>query len=217
MGSSTPLLGYPFPLSTDKIAAGAVNMEDITEAVENSRKLANGKFTADEPGTSYPLGQSHMYWSGGGVAAGWPNSNYCNVVTIMGSAGAGWQWCYRYSGGANSQVYLREWSSGGGGWQVWRQVAGPGVPIAQANGSLKLTPPSGGGDVSTTVTLPSNRFLNQDTYGPITILTGANTTSPTVATSASWTTTGLITNFTIFLQRGTATQTGVYWSAFQGS
>lgn len=218
MGSTTDLISWPYPESTDRIAEGAANIEDLADSIQDQFFLPSSHFAAAEPHTSYPQGMSIMAVSN---SIGWPYGGIVVTWVRLGSSFVTQWFTWQTSTVSAQKTQIRYGYSTGTPsapvWTAWQTMAANGVPTASASGDATLTPPSGGGDVSAVVTLPSSRFANQDTAGKIRIFTACNSSSPTVAHSANWTSSGTITSFTLYLNRGTPTATGIHWYAIQGA
>lgn len=157
MGSTTPIVKWPFPVSSDLIAQGAVNMEQLAEATENQFWLAANKYTAEEPWSSYPVGMSMM--AATSSSSGFPYSNGL-VVTYRPTSANACQWFYWISSVSSRQLVQYRLGYGSGDtatWTAWMTVVGPGTPDAMAAGRVTVTP-TAGEPKAVTITFPTNRF-----------------------------------------------------------
>lgn len=210
MAGTTPQVKWPYPSSSDLIAQGAVNIEQLAEATEGQFFLPAGSYNGDEPWSTYPIGMSMM--AVGTAVTGWP-ANYGQVVTYRRTNSHSWQWFYTYTPTPERQtVWLRigyDDTDGSPIWQPWNTVAGLGTPTASATGQITLTPPTGGGTVAGKITFPSGRFSKAPR-----VVTGLQTRQPGDCNASVFDITS--SGATIYAYRTGPTTTTVTWIATEG-
>lgn len=221
MASTTDLIGWPFPQSTDKIAEGAVNIEDLADSVQDQFFLASNKFAATESHLSYPQGMSIMAVNN---SSGWP---YGGIVTTWVRLGSSFvvQWfTWQTSTVSAQKTQIRYGYSTGSPsapvWSAWKTVASAGSPTAQATGTIVCQMPNTTDrDVQAySVTFPSGRFattprifLNYGTSAPVQVNVSIGSPSAT--------------SVIIYYYRANltgngdpvTTATSVYWYAIEGA
>lgn len=201
MPDATPLRQWPYPLETEKIAAGAWNIEELSEALEGSFAIAGNKFSNSTPPSSYPLGMSIMGVNDGAGALGWPYL-YGSVVTFKHGDTYAWQWFYQYSG---ARVFVRQGiTANSPAWKDWMGVANQNSPQQFATGAVTV-PGKTSDFASVTVTFPSGHFSN--TPAVVTTIRGS---TPNIGICVANVTS---TKFDILVDRPSGASTYVYWIA----
>lgn len=212
MGSQTKVMGWPFPQSSDLIAEGAVNIEQLAEQVEPTVFLAYNKFTPGEVWTSYPAGQSLMKV----YDAAWPAANGTVITYKPPAASYIQQWFMMASYGGNPGIYFRQgWSpSGEPQWSDWQTIAGPGTPNAMAAGRVTVTP-TAGAPKAVSITLPSGRFKSESEGGLLLVqLSAGGATHPEDISLCTYSISP--TTLVVYIWRKSATDTAISWQVTQG-
>lgn len=215
MAGSTPQAGWPFPSSSDLIAEGAVNIEQLGEGIEADFYLPAGAHNADDPYTDYPVPGMSIFNANTSVT-GWPYT-YGTVVTIKRATNQAWQWFYAYTTVAESQkAYLRIGYTGSGTpkWSSWQTVVGPGTPNAMAAGRVTVTP-TAGEPKAVTITLPSGRFKTESEGGLLLVqLSAGGATHPEDISLCTYSISP--TTLVVYIWRKSATDTAISWQVTQG-
>jgi hypothetical protein len=173
--------------------------------------------------TSYPQGQSRLYYSATAlVGTDWDfafNAKPFEIITYRDATDFGKQVCTIHIGGtanfASQFMYIRTYTSADG-WAGWRQIMFDtqfnNLPSKMRSGVMNITAVA-----NTVVTVPITFPVGFFTVPPA-LFTTANTSIPgdgatgVVETSASAVTTS---GFNLSIYRKTAGSTGVWWLAVQ--
>lgn len=148
--SETPYLGYPFPVSSDLIADGAVNIEQAMEAVEDVEVVPSNSLAVAASWDSYPIGISMMQVTN---SSDWPSSGV--VLSIRRQGGDQTHQYWSGTSVANPYVAFRYGSSGG--WSRWIILGGIGSIQEGAVGTAEVAVKANT-QKTVKVTYPSGRF-----------------------------------------------------------
>lgn len=207
MGSTTQYLKFPFPVSSDLIADGAVNMEQLADSVEDVMIVPSNSLAMNAPWNSYPVGASMMQVTN---SSDWPSSGI--VFSLRRQGGDQTHQYWSGTSVAKPQVQFRYGSSAG--WSDWAMLGSLGAPDAMAAGGVLVTPKAGEAK-AVTITFPSGRFVSESVGGKLRPqLTAGGATRPqdialcvySISPSA----------MTVYIYRTTATETSIGWQVTQG-
>lgn len=208
MASTTPDLQFRYPVSTDKIAQGAQNIEDLAEDVENNTILATNAFAATDPHTSYPIGASTMAVSN---SNGWPYGGVVHTIRRLGGTYSMQFFTYQSASVSRLGTLLRYGYQSGTAviWSAWQTIVGNGSPDYFAEGTI-TAPTTGGGVVPVKVTFPSGRFTQIPNTQVTCVTSRPDVTNAGVADRST-------TGMTIYVYRveGSSSNTTVDWIATQ--
>jgi hypothetical protein len=150
MGSTTQYLKFPFPVSSDLVADGAINMEQLADAVEEVMIVPSNSLAMNAGWNQYPIGASMMQVTN---SSDWPSSGI--VYSLRRQGGDQTHQYWSGTSVSDPQVAFRYGSSGG--WSRWIVLGSTGAPQEMAADTVTITTKAN--DYKTTkVTLPSGRF-----------------------------------------------------------
>lgn len=148
--SETPYLGFPFPVSSDLIADGAVNIEQAVEAVEDVMVVPSNSLAVGASWDSYPIGMSMMQVTN---SSDWPSSGVVLSIRRQGGDQTHQYW----SGTSVSNPYVAFRYGSVGGWSKWILLGGIGSIQEGAVGTAEVAVKANT-TKTVKVTYPSGRF-----------------------------------------------------------